>query len=256
MNKSVLIASSFNIVLSLYLLKLGLENKLLYYIHIRYTWLVIISVIFLLVLSILYTAYFLKHNPIRPKLPQVSFKLPRVKISFRLFSNALLSVFLVTLLLLPAKPLGTNININSANSISSRRLIINKNLKKPSIQKGIITNLSLQEWYQLVQNDLQLKTYKNQKLQISGFISNLQSDNFLISRYIVVCCAVDASPITLPVVYSDQSKQYLNNLKNDDWLKLTGYLSMETINNQLQPAIVLESSEQIPQPSDPYVYYN
>ena len=70
-----------------------------------------------------------------------------------------------------------------------------------------------------------------------------------VARYVVTCCAADASGVGLPIVWAESAK-----LATDSWVRVHGKLGATTINGQREPAIVAESIEQIAQPPQPYLY--
>jgi uncharacterized repeat protein (TIGR03943 family) len=260
MKPKIFLISLLNLVFSLYLLILWWQNKLTYYIHVRYVWYIFASAIFVFCLSFGYLAFAIFSIFIRRQNwsewfhKLTSFLKSQIKTAN--WFTFTLTIFFVVILFIPAVPLGVNnaVVVSSLGSLSGDSAPP-KPLPKNTLKQNIITNLNIEEWSKLLQNDIQLKTYKNQRLEVTGFVSDLNGQaSFEVSRYVIVCCALDASMITIPVKISDSITN--TNLKNGDWVDITGHFSLENIDNQNQPTIVLENLKKVPVPNDPYIYYN
>jgi putative membrane protein len=71
------------------------------------------------------------------------------------------------------------------------------------------------------------------------------TDTFVLIRFLIFCCAVDATPLGIPVTW-DKSAE----LKQDTWVRVNGKLVVD----QNGAKIVGEEVTAVPQPSDPYLY--
>ena len=71
------------------------------------------------------------------------------------------------------------------------------------------------------------------------------TDTFILIRFLIFCCAADATPLGIPVTW-DKSVE----LKQDTWVRVNGKLVVE----QNGAKIVGEEVTVVPQPSDPYLY--
>jgi uncharacterized repeat protein (TIGR03943 family) len=109
--------------------------------------------------------------------------------------------------------------------------------------------------------------YEGQKAKVQGFVVHLPElpDNyFLISRFILTCCAVDAYPVGIPVKLTKSRNTY----PPDTWLEVEGEMITETLQSSPQNAegsannsgnkrqLILEakSIKKIPTPANPYGY--
>jgi uncharacterized repeat protein (TIGR03943 family) len=109
--------------------------------------------------------------------------------------------------------------------------------------------------------------YEGQKAKVQGFVVHLPQlpDNyFLISRFILTCCAVDAYPVGIPVKLTKSRNTY----PPDTWLEVEGEMITETLQSSPQNAegsannsgnkrqLILEakSIKKIPTPANPYGY--
>jgi uncharacterized repeat protein (TIGR03943 family) len=106
--------------------------------------------------------------------------------------------------------------------------------------------------------------YAGQKARVTGFVVDLPqlpADYFLLTRFVLTCCAVDAYPVGLPVKIKSPADKY----PPDTWLEVEGEMTTETLklNSQTlqamdtekrQLVIAAQSITEVPPPSDPYGY--
>ncbi|WP_244350978.1 TIGR03943 family putative permease subunit [Thermostichus vulcanus] len=90
--------------------------------------------------------------------------------------------------------------------------------------------------------------YVDQPVQVQGFvIPDERPDHFVIARFLVSCCAADAYPVGLPVLWPGAE-----DLATDSWLRLEGRMAIEQRNGTSQLVIVAERIEPLPVPVNPY----
>lgn len=121
---------------------------------------------------------------------------------------------------------------------------------------------SLIEWVRTLNAYPEPEAYAGQKAKITGFTIHLPElpDNYLLlSRFVLTCCAVDAYPVFIPVELATNNQEY----PPDTWLEIAGVMSTETLKirdrsdtPQEKRRLVLKANqiEQIPTPSNPYNY--
>ena len=117
---------------------------------------------------------------------------------------------------------------------------------------------TLVDWIRTINAYPEPDVYAGQKADFSGFVvypDYLPDNYFLIGRFILTCCAVDAYPIALPVKLSGSREQY----PQDSWLQIQGEMISETLpvaSGETKRQVVLEAKtlETIPTPPDPYSY--
>jgi uncharacterized repeat protein (TIGR03943 family) len=250
-----------NLTFSGYLIYTSFQSKLTYYIHQRYVSLVQIAAIFLIVFSLYYVFVLSLEKPLTTTRIWHNFKnIKKLKLFKPNLLHTLNLVFVaigVLILTLPPKPL-LAVNVDNSQNTYRPSLASKPITQKSFSKKSVISDLSIQEWSMLIQSDLSLRSYKNQKLQVTGFISNLdlkdsKSGSFLVSRYMLACCAVDATLVSLPVVFKDSEN--LPNLKNNDWVTVSAHLDNAAFENQNQPVLILDKLEVTTEPDSPYLYY-
>ena len=113
--------------------------------------------------------------------------------------------------------------------------------------------------------DDHLEQVYNQHWRLSGFVykdPKLAKNQFVISRFVVTCCIVDATPIGIIVESPDAP-----NLKADTWVEVEGLLQKRIIGgadkiksvqnfhetNDGVPCLVVNSCKIIATPKDPYL---
>ncbi len=123
---------------------------------------------------------------------------------------------------------------------------------------------TLIDWVRTINAYPEPDAYNNQEARIQGFVLHLPQlpDNyFVIARFVIACCAVDATPIGIPVKIESSRSEY----PPDTWLEIEGKMITETLadlsqntrnTNVNKRQLVLEASSLkiIPTPKDPYDY--
>lgn len=156
-------------------------------------------------------------------------------------------------------------------------LIISPNVltSKTALQRGVTENLplasskpesfvatikpnqrSLIDWVRTINAYPEPDAYQGQSAKVTGFVlylPELPDNYFLISRFIVTCCAVDAYPIGIPVQLTSSRNIY----PPDTWLEITGEMATANLpdreqQNQRKLVLVPNQIKQIPTPKDPY----
>lgn len=93
-----------------------------------------------------------------------------------------------------------------------------------------------------------------EKVKLTGFVYEADAamdDMFIISRFVISCCAVDARPVGFPVLIPNWRENFLVN----DWLELEGEFRLETNGSeQVLVVVPLSQPSKINQPGNPYIY--
>jgi uncharacterized repeat protein (TIGR03943 family) len=112
---------------------------------------------------------------------------------------------------------------------------------------------SLVEWTRTLNVYPEPDTYAGQKAKVQGFVvypKDLPEQYFLISRFVITCCAADVYPVSLPVNVGQERAKY----PRDRWLEVEGQMSTEEINGKRILAIQPSKLTPIPTPQNPYEY--
>jgi uncharacterized repeat protein (TIGR03943 family) len=115
---------------------------------------------------------------------------------------------------------------------------------------------SLIDWIRTLNVYPEPDAYMGQPVKVKGFVvhsKDLPSQYFLISRFVITCCAADAYPVGLPVKLSKLNKNR-DAYPVDSWFEVKGQMITESLNGKRQLAIEANSLEKIPEPPNPYYY--
>lgn len=95
--------------------------------------------------------------------------------------------------------------------------------------------------------------YAGQKVKVQGFVvqpPNLPDQYFVLTRFVIAHCALDAYPVGMIVKLTESRKAY----PADTWLDLQGQATTETLNGKRELVVKARSLQSIPEPKTPYEY--
>ncbi|MEO1070457.1 MAG: TIGR03943 family protein [Cyanobacteria bacterium J06638_6] len=95
--------------------------------------------------------------------------------------------------------------------------------------------------------------YAGQKAKVSGFVTHIPGwpDNyFMISRFVLTCCAADAYPVGLPVELPAGTPRPAP----DTWLEIGATVQTATLDDKRQIVLGSATLTEIPEPRTPYEY--
>ena len=167
-------------------------------------------------------------------------------------SSGNLWIMLIPLLigiLIPARPLDSaavsakGITTSSAlvSAQSSSRLF-----ETESEQRNVL------DWVQIFFFEKDLNPFIGQQASVVGFVyreESLPQGQFLVSRFILSCCAADGYAVGM-IVDSPQAGSF----EKDTWIKVSGPVDVVSFNGNPSPLIHAETIEVVPQPDQPYLY--
>lgn len=96
--------------------------------------------------------------------------------------------------------------------------------------------------------------YLGKTATISGFVykkEGMYPNRLFIGRYVIWCCVADAYPVTV-LIETDRAGEF----ENDDWISVTGMVSVTTVANTsyIYPVIIADHIER-QTTQKPYVYF-
>ena len=160
-------------------------------------------------------------------------------------ANFILAFVIAAAIILPAQVLSVStvnqrldVNTNGTTATTSRdveALLLNSS-------KG----LKIEDWAQLLATKPDPAFYANKPVDVTGFVfdAGLGNDIFMLSRFTVTCCAVDARPAGIPVYLPNWQEQ----LDEDQWLHIEGMFELNNDVLSINPSVV----EKIEEPTNPY----
>ncbi|MBL8077053.1 MAG: TIGR03943 family protein [Anaerolineales bacterium] len=108
------------------------------------------------------------------------------------------------------------------------------------------------DWVKISYYEKDITPYLDQQASVIGFVyrdDQLNENQFYVSRFIISCCAADASSIGMIVNWDDAKT-----LKQDSWVLVKGSISSTILKDQTLLVIDAESIQDVPVPEQPYLY--
>lgn len=221
------------LILGIYIIYLYLFNKLGLLIHERYN---IFTSLSGLILAIIGAWGLIKLVQNKPKLGK--------NYSKELFVGALvLIICFIPLKSLSSKSFNLRSTTNNIKLSQSDRTNIESKIKF-----DVDTNkFTLYDWVKAKSiNDNNL--FKDKEFTSTGFISPAGKNMFTLSRFILSCCVVDATPVGVLVEYD-----YTNLYKANDWLEIQGKFTIKTVDGKQEPVVIPTKITKISQPDNVYL---
>ncbi|NJP05460.1 MAG: TIGR03943 family protein [Chloroflexaceae bacterium] len=159
--------------------------------------------------------------------------------------HLLLALPLLLGVVVPAQPLG-------ATTLAGRGLELN-NTPIPWQQpiEGDPTTWNLLQWSMALA--VRGEALQGEPIDVVGFVfqdERIGHDAFFVGRYVITCCAADGSATGLPVQWPNGET-----LPVDTWVQVQGTLTKMTMVNGITiPAIAATSVEPVAQPESPYLF--
>ena len=164
----------------------------------------------------------------------------------------MLAVLLVPVLigvLIPARPLdaaaATTRGVNvSAPIVSSAAQV--QSFEAVADQRNVL------DWIRVFNSGTEVTPYIGQSADVIGFVfrdQRLKENQFLVSRFVITCCAADGLAIGM-VVNWDQT----STLTENTWVRVKGAVEPYQLEGQPVPLIQADSVEIVQEPEQPYLF--
>jgi putative membrane protein len=244
------------LIAGLYITELALSGALAFYIHPRYFLFSTVAAIVMLTVGTLGVGLtILKIRKQKPVQQQHNLDIDHhhdghhhAEVDFGILNVAMIVILLLGIAL-PARAL-------TARSASQRASATNVvSVERPTAISQFVSNrdsYGIGEWIAEINRNPNVEKYVGQKVSLEGFVfvaEGQTGNEFTISKFVVRCCVVDATPVGLAVTYDWQSK-----FKQSDWVRVTGEFKAMTKNGQQVLIIEASNLEAIPTPNQPYIY--
>lgn len=207
------------------------RGQLSFYVHPRYTMLILVSAIILLLMA-----------GIRLRGIFAEQRSPGAGWMYILLALPLLLGTIV-----PVQPLGAGTLAERGLEPASVALVSNQQ----GMPSGDTSSWDLLDWAMALsmQGDADLQ---GEAIDVLGFVfqdERLGQDHFYVARYVITCCAADGMSIGLPVIWPNGQA-----LPSDSWVHVQGTLASTTGIGGDQPAIMATAVEPASQPEVPYLF--
>ena len=223
-----------------------LDGSLGYFINLRYGWLTVVAMVCLVLLAaaLLTTALMRGNRGANERIPVAW------------IGAALLAV--PTLLgLVPPRPLGTDAMATRSLQIGSVPATAALSVTSDTALGSADAPRTVLDWLVLFDQDTvgggDLSRFAGESARVRGFVyrdERFPAGTFMVSRFLLSCCAADAAPIGLAVRWPDA--EFLN---DDAWVWVSGVFAVETFLGERMPVLVGAEISAAEQPPQPYLYY-
>ena len=109
-----------------------------------------------------------------------------------------------------------------------------------------LTRFSVRDWDAYLRSNPDPATITGKQARVEGFLYTANNQLY-VARYQLTCCAVDATPLVLPLV---QDRSFPESGK---WVRVSGKI-VHTPEASYPLQLAVEQIEEIPEPKDPYVF--
>jgi putative membrane protein len=116
---------------------------------------------------------------------------------------------------------------------------------------GRTETYTIKDWVKALQADPEPARHIGKTVRVTGFVyreEGAEPDRFLVARYILKCCAVDAQPVGLPVRSSTPAPE------RGTWIVVDGTWDVERDGEHRRPVIVARMVTRTERPGQPYLY--
>lgn len=230
------------------------SGKLLFYINERFSWLTLFAAVGFIVLGISYsyTAYKRQHHDHdhHDHHHDHDHNHDHSHGEIGWLGLALIMSPVILGVLVPPKPLGAaamsnrDISTEALTSVSASR--VEAVLSRPSTERNIL------DWLVEFRSTTELEQFVGQEAQVVGFVyrdERFGEDMFMTSRFIISCCAADASPIGLITQWPNADA-----LPADQWVEIYGTFEIGEFDGQLMPILQVDELTTTEMPAQPYLY--
>ncbi len=118
----------------------------------------------------------------------------------------------------------------------------------PLLSLAQTESYTLADWTRLLRRDPEPRSHEGKSVDLEGFIQTQSDGTFSLARFIVSCCVVDATPLSLPV------DAPAGELKDGQWVRVKGKFAVRSRGDNRVLMISPESIEKIEEPELPYLY--
>lgn len=224
------------------LLKYWLTGELRLLVHPRYFWIIISAGVFLLLIAGFKVAGFRQKRPTN-KAQHFNY-LPT-----HLSSGLLIMVAMLGLITSPQV-----LNSQAAMQGGITDLSISTRVQTQAFYGSTRSEeKSLLDWAKTLAVYPEPSAYVGQNANVLGFVvhpSDLPEQYFIITRFVIGHCALDAYPVGLLVQLTQSRQAY----PPDSWLEVEGQMITVDVKGQSQLAVDAKSLKPVPKPKDPYEY--
>lgn len=162
---------------------------------------------------------------------------------------ALLALPLALGFLLPPRPLGLSTAAQRGVDLTP----LGRIEEAPEFRVGLRPEaFTIKDWVKALQADPEPSRHAGKLARVIGFVyrdDRLPGDWFLVARFVVQCCAVDAQPVGLPVRAADGRVP-----EQGGWVAVEGAWEVAEVGGQRRAVIAATAVAPTERPAQPYLY--
>ncbi|MEM8542930.1 MAG: TIGR03943 family protein [Cyanobacteria bacterium P01_H01_bin.119] len=177
------------------------------------------------------------------------------------WSSALLLAIAVTAVIVPIQPLGSQAALQEGYTMTG---LPPTRIRATQFTGGASAEeRTLSEWIRTLAAYPEPDSYQGKPVKVSGFVvypPDLSESAFMITRFVIRHCAIDAVPVGLPVLLEGDRSDHpqdswpQDSWPQDSWQEISGTLTVWERNGVREVAIAPEEISAIPEPDAPYEY--
>lgn len=223
---------------AVYVLYLGVTNRLGLYIHPRYEVFTLVMAGIALLMALASQSTDESHAGHTHDKEGVHVSIP-------------LAVVLLVALVLPAQSLSSS-TVSQRSTDAGSLVATTETEPISTLFAGSSKGLGVTDWARLLNANTDPAYYVNKPANFSGFVydAGLGDDAVWLGRFIVTCCAVDAQPVGVPIELPSWASQY----EQDQWLEVAGEFEVRQTLEGEQLILIPTSVTAIDEPENPYAY--
>jgi uncharacterized repeat protein (TIGR03943 family) len=228
------------LALALFLVDKVLSGRLAWYIHLRFLPLTVIGIILLAAMA---------HTVFRARpASQEGHDGPHHEHAAPAGSLVILLIPIVIGALIPAQPLDSS--ALSVRGVSQSAPLVAADSRALQLQDAADRRTIL-DWIRLFNFESDPTPYLEEPANVIGFVYHdrrLPPDQFMLSRFVVTCCAADAFALGIPVQWDGAP------FEDNTWVQVRGPVQVSKADGQQSPLIAAETVERVPVPQQPYLF--
>ncbi|MEJ5313631.1 MULTISPECIES: TIGR03943 family putative permease subunit [Anaerolinea] len=235
--------------LGAFLLFQVVNGGITFYIHQRFVWLVVVGAILLLVIA---QTLFQSRSQINEDDPHEHSDGEDDDHHHVLTPGWVLWLMILPVMmgvLLPQRALSASViqnrGIQTGGTLSSNTQVIQVQDIPPE-QRTVL------DWVRLFSQSDTRAQIKGQPVDVIGFVyrdPRLPAGQFMVARFTLTCCVADASALALIVSWEDA-----DSLVENRWVRVRGVLDETLLDGHPAPLVLAKQVEEVPEPSQPYLY--
>jgi uncharacterized repeat protein (TIGR03943 family) len=149
--------------------------------------------------------------------------------------------------LVPARPLGTN--AAATRGVSTDIALAADTASTLTV---VPAERNVLDWVLAMTENPAPDALDGEEADVIGFVYRdpyFAEDQFMVARFVLVCCVADASPIGVVGQWPDAAE-----LKLDSWVRVKGTFAAGEMSGEPMPVLVAASVEPVDAPAQPYLY--